>query len=367
MATVDAPAGAGEASPSRRSVLGRWGWPGLRILVSGAGLAVVIHSVDLGAAVHEMADASPALFVFAVAAAVAWQLVGFVQWCVLLPQLATFRRGWLARLFLRSTFLSLVIPSGIGGDALRAREVGAYLGYGRVTATLAASRILTALSVAMWSLVGSFFLIDLLGDRGPIAALLALVALTIAGVVVIQVDRVWRRRPSWRRLSRFRDELLAELASYRRRLSLIVPTFGLALAAWGLNIASTALFAVAIDAHVSWQLIAIALPVSAGITLVPVTVNGLGIREGALIAILVQGGVPVTTATALTVFIDVQLLPLALLGAAAWLTRYRRSPERSGGEALEHVPPSPARDSAGANPYMVPEATPAPSTPPARS
>ena len=68
-------------------------------------------------------------------------------------------------------------------------------------------------------------------------------------------------------------------------------------------------------------MLAVALPASAALTLLPFTVNGLGVREGALIALLAKGGVSIANATAMTVFVDIQLLPLALIGAAAWVFR----------------------------------------------
>lgn len=296
-----------------------------RLLVSATGTFLVVRTVDVSAALRNVADANPAWFSAAVIAAVGWQATGFVQWYLLLPHVAVFRRGWLARLFLRSSFLSLIVPAGIGGDALRAREVGAVLGYGRAIAAIAASRMLTLLAVATWTLVGSFFLLDLLGDRGPLAAMLGLLGIAVAGVIALQFDRLWAHRRSWRRLTDFRDQLLAQLASYRRS-SLLLPTFGLAILAWGLNIASLVLFTKAVGADVPWALLAVSLPASAALTLLPFTVNGLGVREGALIALLVKGGVSVADATAITVFVDIQLLPLALLGAAAWLFRPREAP-----------------------------------------
>lgn len=296
----------------------RWGFLAVRLLVSATGIFLVVRSVDVGAALHTLADASPLWFVAALLAATAWQVTGFVQWCLFLPHAAEFRRRWMADLFLRSTFVSLIVPAGVGGDAVRAREVGAVLGYGRALAAIAASRLLTMVAVAAWTLVGSFFLLDLLGDGGPVAAILALLAIAIGGVITLQFDRIWARRRPWRRLTDFRDQLLAELASYRRT-SLLVPVFVVAVLSWGLDIASLVLFTKAVGAHVPWALLAVALPASAALTLLPFTVNGLGVREGALIALLAKGGVSLAGATAMTVFVDIQLLPLALLGAAAWV------------------------------------------------
>lgn len=324
------PAPPADAPPAvrRSSAVRRWAFPAVRLLISAAGMFLIVRSVDVAAALRDVADASPLWFVAAVIAATAWQVTGFFQWCLLLPHLGGFRRAWLARLFLRSTFVTLIVPAGIGGDAMRAKEVGAVVGYGRAIAAIAASRLLTLLAAATWTVVGSFFLNDLLGDGGPLAAILALGVLATVSAVALHFDGIWARRRPWRRLTDFRDQLLAEFASYRRS-SLLVSTFGVAVLSWGLNIVSVVLFARAVGANAPWPLLAVALPASAALTLLPFTVNGFGVREGALIALLAKGGVSLANATAITVFVDIQLLPLALLGAAALVARRRETPRGS--------------------------------------
>jgi uncharacterized protein (TIRG00374 family) len=308
-----------QAHPTRRAlfVVGR-------VLVSGVGLLLLFRSVDIGAAVGALTEASPLWLGLALLVAISWQVVAFIQWCLLLPRTRP-RGGSRTRLFLRSSFLGMVVPAGVGGDAMRAREAGRTVGYGPAIAAIATSRFLTLISAAAWTLVGTLFLIDMLGDAGPVVATLVIVGLAATGAVAVHFDRIWSRRRSWRRLSHFRDEFLAALATYRRP-SLIVAVLGVAGVSWGLNIASLALFSMAIGATVPWPLLAVGLAASSGITALPITVNGFGVREGALIAILVKGGVPLTTAAALTVFVDIQLIPLALAGAGSWLLgRHDRS------------------------------------------
>jgi hypothetical protein len=43
----------------------RWGFLGLRLLISATGIFLVVRSVDVGAALHSLADANPFWFVAA--------------------------------------------------------------------------------------------------------------------------------------------------------------------------------------------------------------------------------------------------------------------------------------------------------------
>ena len=50
-------------------------------------------------------------------------------------------------------------------------------------------------------------------------------------------------------------------------------------------------------------------------TFIPISANGIGIREGVLVFLLVQFHVPVGVAAAMAIFVDFQLLPFAAVGA----------------------------------------------------
>lgn len=292
-----------------------------RTAVSAIGIAVVIHSVNIGAALAAVADASPVLLALAVIAAVGWQAATYAQWLLLLPR-GTSRPHGPVRLFLKASLASLVIPGGVGGDALRTREVGRVVGYGPVLAATIGARLLTLVAASTWTLLGSLLLIDFLGDAAPAVAVGALLVALVGGFLFLHVERVWTGRRWKRRVSRFREEFLSSLASYRHT-SLLLRVFTVASIAWALNIASLAWFSSALGAHAGLPLLTVGVAVSAAIAALPITINGFGLREGALIALLVKGGVPITTATALTVFLDIQLVPLALVGAGAWLFRSR--------------------------------------------
>jgi hypothetical protein len=60
--------------------------------------------------------------------------------------------------------------------------------------------------------------------------------------------------------------------------------------------------------------------------------SGIGVREGLIVLLLVRANIALGTATALSLFVDLQLLPFALLGGLVYLAEHRRR-QGSGVEA----------------------------------
>ncbi len=90
------------------------------------------------------------------------------------------------------------------------------------------------------------------------------------------------------------------------------------------------------------RLLASAFAVCLAATLLPVTINGFGVREGIFVGILAHTGVGAVAATAIAVFADLQILPVALIGGAVclgWLGPGRRATTVTGLSRL-----SPRRD-----------------------
>ncbi|HET9050765.1 MAG TPA: hypothetical protein VFO60_03625, partial [Candidatus Dormibacteraeota bacterium] len=75
--------------------------------------------------------------------------------------------------------------------------------------------------------------------------------------------------------------------------------------------------AVGVDA--GWQIFAVTIPVTLAATWLPVSANGIGLREGILVGLLVHAGAGSAQAAALSILVDLQMLPFALGGALLWM------------------------------------------------
>jgi uncharacterized protein (TIRG00374 family) len=302
------------------TILRRWRSAG-RLLLSLAGVAVVVHSVDLAALGRLLSSAAPRLLVPAIALGALAQASAFPQWVVLLRDRS--QLGWrrLASVFLRATFIGQALPTGVGGDAVRAVEVGRTLGYGTALGSVITSHLMGMLAMGCWAVAGSLFVSGLPAGTSRILAGAFLAVVTLLALAALNSDRILLRCRGAHRLTRVLPEIGRSLGSYRRQRRLLVSAFAVCLIGWALSLVSMVLFARSVGADPGWQIFALAVPVSLAATLLPVTINGFGVREGIFVGLLAHAGVGSVAATAIAVFADIQILPVALVGGAVCLGR----------------------------------------------
>lgn len=205
-----------------------------------------------------------------------------------------------------ATFVNTLLPSTVGGDFARALWVtrdGVRTLTSLVVVTL--DRLFGALSLVLLACAG-VLLSPPIRELLPVAWLLPLLAVAgvaAAGAVGVRYggalgDWLFSRGV----LRRYRDrakEIHAMLAAYRRHLPHLAAALGLSLVWQTLLILQYVLLAEALGLGVSrWEL-AIAVPVITLISMVPVTVNGVGLREGALTVLGASFGLTPAGAVAL--------------------------------------------------------------------
>jgi hypothetical protein len=290
--------------------------------VSVAGVAVIVHGVDLAALGRLVSGATPDLLVPAVLLGAIAQATAFPQWAVLLRERSVL--GWrrLASVFLRATFIGQALPTGVGGDAVRAVEVGRTLGYGNVLGSLVVSHLMGMIAMGCWAVAGSLFVSGLPTTSARILASAFLAVVTLLAIAALNSDRILGRLRGGRGATRILVDVGHCLGSYRRETRRLLSAFSVCAAGWALSLVSMVLFAHSVGAGaVGWEILALAVPLSLVATLLPISINGYGLREGIFVGVLAHSGVGAVASTALAVFADVQILPVALIGGAVCLGR----------------------------------------------
>ena len=313
------------------------GSPWFRVAGTVIGAAVLIRSVDIpkamasfGHADYRWGLAAIGLTCLAVAASVMeWGvLVRTLRPAATAPQHGLFTWSKLGSQYLQSLFFTQVLPAGVGGDAVRTVEMGKHVGHCRVLATLAGSRMAGMLGMTMWGLAAAVLLRAWLGN-----GILAGIAV-MAGVVVLiwtgalSADRIAPHRLVTRVsavLGRTLRSFTDSFAAYRGHPHAVAQCIVFGAAGWGVNLFALDLAARSIGVEMSWMVLAVCIPLGLLAALVPFSVNGLGVREGVLVAFLVHMGLSTTHAASVALLVDLQMVPFALLGGVLLLRRRRAS------------------------------------------
>jgi uncharacterized membrane protein YbhN (UPF0104 family) len=321
--------GSGPAA-SARSALRRLPWSTLlRLAGAAAGLALLGRCVDLRGAAGGLGSAHRGWLALGGGLAVAAFLTAILEWGVWLRAASrgvTWRMvsSWQAQ----SVFLSAFLPTGAGGDALRVVKAMRAAGCGRGLASLLGSRLAGTTGMAAWGLVGALIMLP----QGRVGGMATLVALASVGVLAAAWAVALTAGPLVRRLGTHRHRLLRVLATrarpltdalhwYGGRRGVVAASLAAGAVGWGLHLLSLDALGRAIGVEVSPALFALVIPVALLAALAPFTVNGVGVREGVLVGLLMHNGVDAHRATALALLIDLQTLPVTLLGAALWFSR----------------------------------------------
>ena len=303
--------------------------PAARVAVTLLALAIFVHSVNLGAALAQFGHLQGPWALLAMALAGLSVLASILEWGVLLRG-AGIRIGWhyLGDWYMKGLFINQVLPAGIGSDAVRAVQVGRKVGHGPVIASLVGSRMAGTLGMAFWGLGGAVVIstvshtTDVVGFA--VFSGLMLLAWGLALVAELLFAKIrGRERPqrTWRthHLTERFAVFLRSLGRYRGAPTALMLSILAGGIGWGLNVLSMEAFSRALGYDISWGVFALALPVALLVTFIPISANGIGLREGVLVFLLVQFHVPLATATAMALFVDFQLLPFAAFGGLVHL------------------------------------------------
>lgn len=320
---------------ARRLATAFLGSPWVRLAGSAIALALFIHGVDLPKALALFGHLALGWTVVAVALATLSVIASTAEWGVLLRG-GRHHLDWsfLGSWYLKGLFVNQVVPAGVGSDAVRALHLGKLTGHGPMVASLLASRMAGTLAMSWWALAAAIIARDRLHlpvvSGFVIFAAAMIAAWTMALISDLVRARIPDRFPVAQRVGRFLRPLTSAFDSYRDRPHAVAKCIAAGLLAWGFNLFSMAAFSMALGTRVSWSVFALTLPVALLATFVPISANGIGVREGVVVLLLVQEHVALPVATALALFVDLQMVPFAILGGVVYLVE--RGRRRRGGD-----------------------------------
>jgi uncharacterized protein (TIRG00374 family) len=296
----------------------------LTIIVTALGVAYLIWKVDLSRALDVLAEADPWYFVAAVAlmTVTLWPMAW--RWQLLLRAKGIEDSvGWLTRAYFVSYAAGQVMPTSVGGDAVRIFEtMRRHPGKGGpVAASVLLERALGGAATVALAAVGFLLAIGTYDVGAYLWVELVFVVGTIVAGVLVFSQRAGRILAKGRpllapfRLDRIAGELWTALHSYRRNAALLVGVFALTLGLQAFRVLAIWCSGKAVGVDLSPRVYYVMGPLLFLVMLVPFTINGLAVREAFFVSFLGNLGVGADEAFAAGFLFFLVTVAMSLPGA----------------------------------------------------
>lgn len=223
---------------------------------------------------------------------------------------------------LAGMFVSNFLPSTVGGDVLRVTRLSAANGQRPASVASVVVERLTGFFVlpfiSLVALFGNPTLLHLAdASRLAVTVSIGTLAALVAILVVVSRPRLGEHVAGHHWLS-FLTSVQTGLARMRREPAAALAVLVSALAYQLTMVAGAWMAGHALGLHVGWSAMMAFVPVVAVAQVLPVSVSGLGLREGALVLLLVPLGVATGQAVALGLLLYGMNMVVSLLGAPAF-------------------------------------------------
>jgi len=294
------------------------------LVVTGLCLAYIVWKIDIRGTVHVLVHAQFAYFAAAVAIVVVsvWPMAW--RWQKLLDAKGIHDRlGWLTRAYFVSYTAGQILPTAVGGDAVRIYETSRrHPGNGGpVAASVLLERALGGAATLTLAAVGFALAIG----RYDVGAYLWVEGAFVVATFVLAVLLFSRRlRPllartvpllRFLRVERPVRAVYEGLHSYRGNVALLFGVFALTLAVQSVRVLAIWLTGKAVGVELSPRPYYVMGPLLFLVLLVPFTVNGLAVRETFFVSFLGNLGVDADKAFATGFLFFVVTLCLSAPGA----------------------------------------------------
>jgi hypothetical protein len=297
----------------------------VRLLLGAAilGFVLSLSHIDRATLLHQLGRERPLFFLAATLLYIAGQTVAAYRWRYLAGLLALYGNfSEFIIYYFVGVFTNMFVPGLVGGDAARALYLGRRKGHlGRAAASVVADRM-TGLLALIWfaAACAALFGRTILPRAMMVPIITVGIAAMLGFLLMPIVVRVVALMPA--RLSK----LSAMLAPYLGRPAALIPAIGLSLILHFSQVVCQYLLALGIGLNVPFWFFLLCVPTTNFFAAMPITLNGLGIREGAYIFLFSLAGIGKPDAVALGLLWFASTILSALLGVAAFMIA-KTSPE----------------------------------------
>ena len=302
----------------------------IKAAVSLGLLALLFSRVDVARLWSVARQASPAWLALALALYAGMVLASVLRWRILLhAQHVRLSFGFLAQSFMVATFFNNFLPSNIGGDVVRITDTAKAAGSKTLATTVVLiDRGLGLLGLALMAATGASLVQRMaVGPVGPgllwagfgLGAVVATPALLRPEAVgrLLQPLRVFHQEWVDTRIERLTDAL----TRFKETPVALAACFVGAVLVQGILVAFYLAIARSMNIPIGFAELAVIAPVSFIVQMVPVSVNGFGVREATFGFYFTRLGLPLESALLVSFVGAALVMVFSLSGGVAYLRR----------------------------------------------
>jgi glycosyltransferase 2 family protein len=233
--------------------------------------------------------------------------------------------------FLVATFFNNFLPSNIGGDVIRVTDTAPAAGSKTLAATIVLiDRGMGLLGLVLVAAIGASLTVRLASSADPLNAVVLWAGFGIAAVIAVPalmmpkgVASVLRPirvvHPEWidERIVRLTDAL----SRFRQAPGALIGCFVGAIAVQGILVLFYLAIATSLRIPIGAAELAVVIPVSFIVQMLPISMNGFGVREATFGLYFARLGLPLESALLLSFTGAALIMLVSLAGAAVYLTR----------------------------------------------
>lgn len=254
-------------------------------------------------------------------------IVSAIKWGILLrAQVTSISLPYLFNTYLVGLFFNNFLPSNIGGDVARITDIAKRTGKGpEAVASVVGERLISGLALALTAMIGLLLSPQISAQFAPIVGGLILFFLVVMGLFASRrarriISALVRRLigPRWfDKIGRVAGSIALAIRSPSTFLWAMFWSFAFHLTLVLVN------YAIFIGLNISLPLISLVLyiPIIAAVQLVPVSVNGFGVREVAYVYFFGTVGVSSSSAAAASLLFGILVMLVSLPGGLIFASR----------------------------------------------